>query len=164
MSRRKTIIAVIMRTIIEGTADMRESPDWIVLYVKLTTGAFCPSRSMSASSSVRQQGRLRRAISAFRQNFVNVSPPALMNGEGATHDTVGELAAGRTAKAPNVESCVNQTRGGVLKGEQRSCPPGSHGTTGGVSRKTCLTHWRTKRCQNPLLAHASRKRWQSLLP
>jgi hypothetical protein len=29
-SRRKTIRAVITRTIIDGTTDMRESPDWIV--------------------------------------------------------------------------------------------------------------------------------------
>ena len=30
-SRRNTTRAVIMRTIIDGTTDMRESPDWIVL-------------------------------------------------------------------------------------------------------------------------------------
>ena len=30
ISRRKTIRAVIMRIIIDGTTDMRESPDWIV--------------------------------------------------------------------------------------------------------------------------------------
>jgi len=47
ISRRKTIRAVIMRTIIEGTTDMRESPDWSVL--SMTAGGRVQARrSMSA--------------------------------------------------------------------------------------------------------------------
>jgi len=38
-SRRKTIRAVIMRTIIDGsTADIRKSPDWIVLSMQAGDG------------------------------------------------------------------------------------------------------------------------------
>ena len=43
-SRRNTTRAVIMRTIIDGTTDMRESPDWIVLLMQISDGfdqGFC---------------------------------------------------------------------------------------------------------------------------
>ena len=70
ISRRKTIRAVIIRTIIDGTTDMRESPDWIVLSMMAGDGfdqapsyrAFWRTRrSMGASSPVWQQGGPRRA-------------------------------------------------------------------------------------------------------
>jgi hypothetical protein len=46
ISRRKTIRAVIMRTIIDGTTDMRESPDWIVL--SMTAGRRVLTRPVAA--------------------------------------------------------------------------------------------------------------------
>ena len=67
-SRRKTTRAVITRTIIDGTTDMRESPDWIVLSRQVGDGfeghfsGLCRSHcSLVASSPVRQQSGHHRA-------------------------------------------------------------------------------------------------------
>ena len=94
ISRRKTIRAVIIRTIIDGTTDMRESPDWIVLSMMagdgcrlgpLLPGFFgepvaawvlhlqCGNKADLVAPEI--------IISAVRQNFVKVSPDALMNRE-----------------------------------------------------------------------------------
>lgn len=82
-----------MRTIIDGTTDMRESPDWIVLSMTAgdgflirppLTGLFgepvaewvlhllCGNKADLVAPEM--------IISAFRQNFDKVPPDALMNG------------------------------------------------------------------------------------
>jgi len=94
ISRRKTIRAVIIRTIIDGTTDMRESPDWIVLSMMAGDG-FRPGpllpgffgEPVAAWVLLLQCGNKADLvapeiiISAVRQNFVKVSPDALMNRE-----------------------------------------------------------------------------------
>ena len=94
ISRRKTIRAVIIRTIIDGTTDMRESPDWIVLSMMAGDG-FRPGpllpgffgEPVAAWVLHLQCGNKADLvapeiiISAVRQNFVKVSPDALMNRE-----------------------------------------------------------------------------------
>ena len=94
ISRRKTIRAVIIRTIIDGTTDMRESPDWIVLSMMAGDG-FRPGPLLPgffgepvAAWVVHLQCGNKAdlvapeiIISAVRQNFVKVSPDALMNRE-----------------------------------------------------------------------------------
>jgi hypothetical protein len=44
-SGRKTTRVVITRTIIDGTTDMRESPDWIVLSMQISDGCRAPTFS-----------------------------------------------------------------------------------------------------------------------
>ena len=44
-SRRKTTRVVITRTIIDGTTDMRKSPDWIVLSMQISDGCVQPTFS-----------------------------------------------------------------------------------------------------------------------
>jgi hypothetical protein len=62
ISRRKTIRAVIMRTIIDGTTDMRESPDWMLQPATGLTKAFAgPVAARVLHLQVRQQGGPRRA-------------------------------------------------------------------------------------------------------
>ena len=87
ISRRKTIRAVIIRTIIDGTTDMREIPRFMAgdgfRPGPLSYRAFgepvaawvlhlqCGNKADLVAPEI--------IISAVRQNFVKVSPDALMN-------------------------------------------------------------------------------------
>ncbi len=116
ISRRKTIRAVIIRTIIDGTTDMRESPDWIVLSMMAGDG-FRPGPLLPGFFGEPVEAWVLHLhcgnkadlvapeiiISAVRQNFVKVSPDALMNREcgisatccwGARRLTVASFARG----------------------------------------------------------------------
>jgi len=71
-SRRKTIRAVIMRTIIDGsTADIRKSPDWIVL-------------SMQAGDGVDQEATCRTFAEPVAVKFA--SSPATTSGPRRARD------------------------------------------------------------------------------
>jgi len=85
ISRRKTIRAVIMRTIIDGTTDMRGVPP--VGCCKPATGLTKAFAEPVAAWVLHLQCGNKAGlvapdmiVSAIRQNFVKVSPDALMNG------------------------------------------------------------------------------------
>jgi hypothetical protein len=61
ISRRKTIRSVIMRTIIDGTTDMRESPSWMLQASDGFDEGFCRTRRRSIASSPAATSGLHRA-------------------------------------------------------------------------------------------------------